>query len=123
MADGESLGQIETYHGVAYSDWWDFTDEDTGSPIDLTGKAYSCHIRDGTPDQPGAVVVEVTTANGKLSVASNRLTLTLTADDLGGVSGLEVGDYYYELVDLTGGPSDVIERGWWRHRPTGVGRD
>lgn len=120
MPDAEHLGQIETYRKVAYSDYWDFTDE-SGAAVSLAGKAFTCHVRDGTPDEPGAVVLSVSTANAKLSVSSNRLGIALTAADTG---GLPVGDYYFELVDVTSGVADdVIERGWWCHRPSGVGRD
>lgn len=118
MPDAEQLGQIETYHGVAYADWWDFVDA-AGTAIALTGKAFTCHVRSGTPDQPGAVVVTISTANGKLTISSNRLSIALTAAEL---LTLAVGDYYFELVDVTGGSGvEVVNRGWWSHRPTGVG--
>lgn len=123
MPDAEALGQIDTYHGVAYSDFWDFVDED-GAAVDVSGKLFTCHVRNGLPDSPGAIVVTVSSANGKLSVTTptNRLAVALTAADLGPPAGLAVGDYYYELVDVTGGTAvDVIDRGWWCHRPTGVG--
>jgi hypothetical protein len=121
MPDAECLGQIDTYHGVRYADWWDFNDE-TGTPTPLAGRSFTCHVRQGTPDQPGAVLLSVSTANGKLGVASNRLSIALTAADLVPPSGLPPGYYYYELLDVTSGAADdLIERGWWCHRPTGLG--
>ncbi len=122
MPDSEQLGQIETYSKVAYADFWDFTDE-SGAAVSVAGNAYTCHVRSGTPDEPGAVVLSVSTANSKLTVSGSRLSIALSATDLA-PAGLPVGDYYFELVDVTGGgANDVIERGWWCHRPSGVGRD
>lgn len=123
--DGEEFSFLETYHGVAYAnpEEWVVTGPDGVTPVDLTGKSFTAHARSGTPDAPGPVVLSVSTANGRVTVVplQGKIGLSLSAADLGGVS-LPPGDYYQELVDVTGGtPQDVIDRTYWSHRPTGAG--
>ena len=120
MPEQSDTDYIETDHGVAYTDAWIWETED-GTAIDLTGKAFTCHCRSGTPDAPGSVVVTISTANGKLATTplTGTITMTLSAADM---QTLAVGDYCFELLDVTGGsPVEVVSAGYWSHRPTGVG--
>jgi hypothetical protein len=92
--------------------------------LDLTNWTADFSIRSGSRVSPGAKLIDVTTANGKLvwthagSPVESTLTLTLTGSDM----TVTPGQYYAELIltDPTGEPTFT---GWciWKIEPTMIG--
>lgn len=97
-----------------------FTDQFTplsaaGEARNLTGYTATGHIRSGTPDAPGPVVV---TVNMAVDGPNGVLTRTVTPAML---STLPVGDYWYEVILTSGITNEVVASGYWQHLPTGHG--
>ena len=115
----DQYANIVTYRGAQFSDEFVFSNPD-GSPMNLSGFTATANGYKGTPDAPGALALEATTANGRLVItaAAGKVARTLAP---AATSGLAAGDYWYELflIDAGGNKLEPIV-GFWQHLPTGA---
>lgn len=107
---------IQTYRGASWQCVIEIDDE-SNQPINYTGWDISFHIYAGTPDAPGAMVLERSVGEG-VSINGNQISLSLSPTES---ADLPIGNYWAELL-LTS-PDELLReiafRAWWTHAPTG----
>ena len=75
------------YIGCSYAHQFVFTDEETGSPIDLTGYTAMMKVKSVYPVQKD--VLEMTTENGRIIITGGLglVELVLSSEDSAGIDG------------------------------------
>lgn len=82
------ISPVSLYRGDTWSRVWSPKDP-SGVPIDLTGATARLHLR----DKVGALVLEASTANGRLVIAPGTITLEVAFADM----ELPPGTYRFDL--------------------------
>ena len=95
---------VKLYRGDTWTRAWELTDA-AGNAIDLTGAAARLHVRDAA----GAVVIDASTADGRLTLtpASGRIDLLVPH----AATGIAPGSYRFDLeVTHAGGLRRTYEQ-------------
>lgn len=89
---------LTIYQGATFTQT--FAYQSGGEPVNLTGTSARMHVRERvTSAEPE---IELTTANGRISIGDEfgTVTLTLTAEE---TAAIKAGSYVYDL-ELVNGP-------------------
>lgn len=110
LSDVESLTDYAIDAGVAFIIPFQATDPLTGVPIDLTGAALTCLIKERVYDADGDAIATLTTGNGAIIVTdapngTGQVVVPATATS--GVLGFARYAYTVRRYPLSGGPTDV----------------
>ena len=107
---------IESKRGETLDRTWTIEQQDSNGvwqPVDLTGSTAILQVRDQATEA-GALILELSTANGGLTLGNGTIRRQVTAAASGAIP---VGNYYYDLAVKTGAVVDYYFTGPWVHGP------
>jgi hypothetical protein len=106
----DTSGNITYFRNTTFFLDTEYQDKD-GNPIDLTGSTAKMQVRTALCDDVcSELLLELSTANGKIVLGGTAGTVVITDTD-DAAQLLPCGQYYYDLIIYTGTQEDQYFKG------------